>query len=79
MSAPGKPQTPVVFTEMEKIEINKMIQGISQAFLLQHIEITSPAGSDLADMIRKEKQMYANLGVQFAVNSMFAQKKRDES
>lgn len=73
---PNKPQTPVVFTEMEMIENNKHTQIIQKAFLQQHVEITSPANSDLAGMIRDEKMMYANLGITFAVNAIVANKKR---
>jgi len=73
---PNKPQTPVIFTEMEMIENNKNTQIIQKAFLLQHVEITSPANSDLAGMIRDEKMMYANLGIAFAVNALAANEKR---
>lgn len=73
---PNKPQTPVVFTEMEVVENNKNIQIIQKLFLLNHVEITSPANSDLAGMIRDEKMMYANLGIAFAVNAMSANEKR---
>ncbi len=73
---PNKPQTPVVFTEMEMIENNKHTQIIQKAFLQQHVEITSPANSDLAGMIRDEKMMYANLGIAFAVNAIAANEKR---
>jgi len=73
---PNKPVTPVVFTEMEMIENNKNTQIIQKAFLIQHVEITSPANSDLAGMIRDEKMMYANLGIAFAVNAIAANEKR---
>ena len=75
---PNKSQEPVIFTEMEQIGNNKTTQQLSQAFLQQHVEITAPAGSDLAQMIRQEKQMYASLAIQFAVNYFAAQKKRSE-
>jgi len=73
---PNKPQTPVIFTEMEMVENNKHTQIIQKAFLQQHVEITSPANSDLAGMIRDEKMMYANLGIAFAVNALAANEKR---
>jgi len=73
---PNKPVTPVIFTEMEMVENNKHTQIIQKAFLLQHVEITSPANSGLAGMIRDEKMMYANLGIAFAVNALAANEKR---
>ena len=73
---PNKPQTPVVFTEMEMVENNKNTQIIQKLFLQQHVEITSPANSDLASMIRDEKMMYANIGIAFAVNALAANEKR---
>jgi len=73
---PNKPQTPVIFTELEMVENNKHAQNIQKAFLQQHVEITSPANSDLAGMIRDEKMMYANLGIAFAVTALAANEKR---
>jgi len=72
----NKPDTPVIFTEMENIANQKMTQQIQKLFLLNHVEITSPANSDLAGMIRDEKMMYANLGIQFAVQAIAANEKR---
>jgi len=73
---PNKPVTPVVFTEMENIENQKMQANISKAFLQQHPEITSPANSDRASEMRDEKMMYANLGIAFAVQAIAAHEKR---
>ena len=73
---PNKPTTPVIFTEMEMVENNKNTQTIQKLFLQNHPEITSPANSDLAGMIRDEKMMYANLGIAFAVNAIAANEKR---
>ncbi len=75
-SDPNKPQTPVIFTEMENITNQKMTQQIQKLFLLNHVEITSPANSDLAGMIRDEKMMYANLGIAFTVQAIAAIEKR---
>lgn len=72
----NKPQTPIIFTEMENIANQKMTQQIQKAFLLNHVEITSPANSDLAGMIRDEKMMYANLGIAFTVQAIAANDKR---
>jgi len=72
----NKPITPVIFTELEQNENNKMIISIQQAFLKQHVEIASPANSDLTKLLREEKHMYANLGIQFAVQVMAANSKR---
>lgn len=72
----GKPQTPVIFTEMEQIENAKMQKGIHNAFLQNHPEITSPANSDLAGMIRDEKMMYAQLAIAFTVQAIAANEKR---
>lgn len=71
-----KPITPVVFTEMETITNQKMQAIITKAFVLQHPEITSPAQSDLAGMIRDEKMMYSNLAIQFTVQYIAADSKR---
>lgn len=73
----GKPQTPIIFTEMEAIANQKMQAIIQKAFLQQHVEITSPANSDLAGMIRDEKMMYANLGIAFAVQFVAAKRKSE--
>jgi len=72
----NKPQTPIIFTEMENIANQKMTQQIQKLFLQNHVEITSPANSDLAGMIRDEKMMYANLGIAFAVQAISANDKR---
>jgi len=72
----NKPLTPVVFTEMEVVANQKMTVQIQQAFLKQHVEITSPANSDLAGMIRDEKMMYSNLGIAFCVQAIAAHEKR---
>ena len=72
----SKPATPVIFTEMEMIENNKMSQLIQKLFLQSHPEITSPANSDLAGMIRDEKMMYSNLAILFAVQAIAAHKKK---
>ncbi len=76
MSDPGKPITPVVFTEMELIANQKMIVQIQKAFLQQHVEITSPANSDIAGMMRDEKMMYSNLAIAFAVQAIAVDAKR---
>ena len=73
---PNKPQTPIIFTEMENIANQKMTQQIQKLFLQNHVEITSPANSDLAGMIRDEKMMYANLGIAFTVQAIAANDKR---
>lgn len=73
---PNKPITPVIFTELEAIANQKMTQQIQQAFLKQHVEITSPANSDLAGMMRDEKMMYSNLAIAFAVVAIAANSKR---
>lgn len=75
---PKTPPTPVIFTEMEMIQNNKDSQIIQKLFLQVHPEITSPANSDLAGMIRDEKMMYANLAILFAVQAIAANKKRKE-
>ena len=54
MSTERKPDTPVVFTEMEVIENSKMQAIVQKNFLQLHPEITSPAQSDLAKMILDE-------------------------
>lgn len=72
----NKPATPVIFTEMENIANQKMTQQIQKLFLQNHVEITSPANSDLAGMIRDEKMMYANLGIAFTVQAIAANDKR---
>lgn len=75
---PKAPDTPVVFTEMENIENNKNIAIIQQTFLKNHVEITSPSNSSLEAMMRDGKMMYANLGVQFAVQFLAAKRKQEQ-
>ncbi len=72
----NKPQTPVIFTEMERVENNKKTGQLTQAFLMKHVEITARANSDLENMIHDGKQMYCSLAVQFAVEWIAAEKKR---
>lgn len=76
MSHENKPEPPIVFSEMEQLDIQKMNNQIQANFLKQHPEITSPANSDLAQMIRDEKMMYSNLAILFACNFHAALKKR---
>jgi len=79
MSQERKPETPVVFTEMEAVENSKMVALVQQNFMKLHPEITSPAQSDLAKMMRDEKMMYANLGIQFTVQYIAATVKSKKS
>lgn len=72
----NKPQTPVVFTEMERVENNKKTSMITQGFLMKHVEITARANSDLENMIRDGKQMYCSMAIQFATEWHAAEKKR---
>jgi len=72
-----KPEPPITFTEMEQLDIQKMNNQIQTNFLKNHPEITSPANSDLAQMIRDEKTMYANMAILFACNFHAAMKKRE--
>ncbi len=66
------PPINVEFTRDEKVDIQKTIVNIQQNFMKSHQEITLPSSSDLAAMIRQEKQTYASLGIMFAVHSMAA-------
>jgi len=79
MSFPDdRPETPVIFTPLEQAENQKTCLLIQQNFMRQHQEITAAASSDLASMIRQEKQMYANLAIAYSVNAIAAMnKKRD--
>ena len=61
---------------MENVTNQKMTQQIQRLFLLNHVEITSPANSDRASEMRDEKMMYANLGIAFAVQAIAANEKR---
>lgn len=74
----NKPNEVVVFTQMEQVEIAANITKLQQQFMQLHPEITAPAGSDLAQMIRQEKQMYASVAIKFVVEFMAAAKKRKE-
>lgn len=76
---PGKPQTPVVFTELEIMANNKIIQQIQKNFYNQHAEIASPSNSDLENMMRQGKQVYVNMAISFAVQTMAAESKRKTS
>ncbi len=71
-----KPITPIVFTELELNDNNKIANNIIQSFLQQHPEITSPANSDLTKLLREEKQMYANMAIRFTVQALAADRKR---
>jgi len=79
MSDPGKPVTPIAFTEMEIMANNKVIQQIQKAFYNQHAEIASPSNSDLENMMRQGKQVYVNMAISFAVQTMAAESKRKNS
>jgi len=65
----------VEFTQTEITNMQKTTMLIQQNFMRQHVEITAVSTSDLTDMLRQEKQMYANLGIQFAVNALGAMEK----
>jgi len=71
----NKPPINVEFTPVELAEMQKTTQLIQSNFQRQHVEITAPSNSDLTDMIRQEKQMYANLGILYAVNALRAMEK----
>jgi len=77
-SSDDKPETPVVFTQQEQAENQKTCVLIQQNFLRQHQEITAPAASDMASMIRQEKQMYASLAIVYAVNAIAAMNKKKD-
>ena len=71
----NKPPINVEFTPTEQAEIQKTTQMLQRNFQKQHVEITAPSNSDLTDMIRQEKQMYANLGIFYTVNAIRAMEK----
>jgi len=73
-----KPDTPIIFTVTEQAQNQKTCVMIQQNFLRQHQEITAAASSDLASMIRQEKQMYANLAIAYAVNAIAAMNKKKD-
>lgn len=66
------PPISVEFTKVEQAEMQKTCVMIQQHFLRLHQEIIAPSNSDLTTMVRQEKQMYANLGIVFAVNTLAA-------
>lgn len=65
----------VVFTHAELAEMQKTGVLIQQNFMRQHPEITASANNDLTVMIRQEKQMYANLAIQYTINAIAAMEK----
>lgn len=69
-------EPPLAFTQVELQEQQKTSIIIQQDFQRHHVEITAPSNSDMATMIRQEKQMYANMGIAFAVAAMMAMEKR---
>lgn len=71
----NKPPVNVEFTQTEQANNQKTTMMLQQNFMRQHAEITALTTSDLTDMIRQEKQMYANLGIAFAVNAIAAMEK----
>ena len=71
----GKIPTNVEFTPTEITNMQKTSQLVQQNFLRQHVEITAPSNSDLTDMIRQEKQMYANMAIQYTVSALAAMEK----
>ncbi|KKN76262.1 hypothetical protein LCGC14_0372880 [marine sediment metagenome] len=68
----NKPPLRVEFTKTEQTEMQRTCIMIQQTFLRAHQEIIAPSNSDLTTMIRQEKQMYANLGIAFAVDTLAA-------
>ena len=66
----------VTFTQAEFEQNNKLAQKIQQMFLQAHVEIRSKGTTDLTNMIRDEKQLYANLGIEFAVITIAATEKK---
>jgi len=65
----------VEFSPIEITNMQKTTLLIQKNFLRQHVEITAISTSDLTDMIRQEKQMYGNLGIQYAVGALAALEK----
>jgi hypothetical protein len=69
----------VVFTAQENAEIQKLEAQIQNTFAMNHPEIISKASSDLTQLLRDEKHMYANLAIGYTVRMMCAMKKKKET
>ena len=76
MPGDENPEPPITFTPTEAAENQKLCVMIQQNFLREHQEITAASMSDMATMIRQEKQMYASLAIAYAVNAIAALEKR---
>lgn len=70
-----KPLTRVEFTQTELANMQKTSTMLQKNFMKQHVEITAMSTSDLTDMVRQEKQVYAILGIQYAVNALASMEK----
>jgi len=76
MSVEDRKNNIVQFTQAEAEQNNKLAVQIKQQFMRNHIEITAKGTTDITNMIRDEKALYANLGIDFAVNFVAAVEKK---
>ncbi len=73
-----KPQTNIVFTDVEAIANAKMQNQVTQGFYKNHPELTAAANSDMLNMMRDDKQAYVNMAIKYAVEAIAAFRKSQE-
>ena len=76
MSVDRKEDNIVQFTQAEVEQNGKMAVQIKNQFMRNHVEITAKGTTDITNMIRDEKALYANLGIDFAVSWIAALEKK---
>jgi len=77
MSIDDRKQDNIIQFSQAEVEQNMKLAGqIKQQFMRNHVEITAKGTTDITNMIRDEKALYANLGIDFAVNFVAAIEKK---
>ena len=80
MSVEDRKQDNIVqFTQAEAEMNSKLAVQIKNQFMRNHVEITAKGTTDITNMIRDEKALYANLGIDFAVNFVAALEKKKKT
>ena len=76
MSAEPNKDNIVQFSQAEIEQNAKTAAKIKQQFMRNHIEITAKGTTDITNMVRDEKALYANMGIDFAVSFLAALQKK---
>lgn len=64
------------FDAREMADNNKTVISIQQQFQYAHPELNARSNTDLTNMLRDEKVLYANLAIDYAVRMIRAIEKR---